>query len=136
MTQHKARRANKIEFLHLPVTQSFFSTFNVSASGITAQPGPGTGSLPWIQGITIASDGTLLYTGSGQVWNVASKSFLGTFSLERDSGDYYIPGPFSILPEPSAGRTYFLTAIENNLDPPTLNVEAYDMNSFAKIGSI
>jgi len=68
----------------LPFTyvSSFFTTINVSNSGLSYTPVTGTNiggnNTP---GAQVVSDGTLLYTSAGQVWDPSKQTEVGTFPI-------------------------------------------------------
>jgi VCBS repeat-containing protein len=97
-------------------------SFSVSSAGIQFQsnltaPGQNLGTV-------LASDGTLLYTNTGQVWSPTSQSVIGTYLTNGG----YIP---DVLPDTTVGRTFFLdpgyTSGSQALGPAVL---AYDQKSF------
>ena len=84
-------------------TSGFFSTLGVSSSGIQLISSGGVSCCDETVGSLVASDGTLLYTNSGEVWNPQTKKLLGTYT--QSSSLFYEP---SVVPDASTGRTFFL----------------------------
>jgi Abnormal spindle-like microcephaly-assoc'd, ASPM-SPD-2-Hydin/Beta-propeller repeat len=68
-------------FYGYPIGSSgFFSTTSVSASGITAGLPGGAGCCDQTTGSELASDGTFLYTNSGEVWDPKAQKLLGRYN--------------------------------------------------------
>lgn len=85
-----------------PANSSFFNTATVSSTGIKPVSFSPYGTC-CIQssGSIMVSDGTLLYTNSGQVWDPKAKTLLGTYS----GGMFFEP---AIVADPAAKRTFIL----------------------------
>ncbi len=84
-----------------PFSGSFFTTTGVNPTSLTL-PITGTGACcSQMTGSIVTSDGTLLYTNSGQVWNPVTMKLLGTYP----GSPFYEP---SVVPDAGLGRTYFL----------------------------
>ena len=116
-----------------PDSGSGFSDVQVSASGLSYS-GPGPSWTPLTSGTMVRSDGTLLYTNGGQVWNPSTQQLLGTY-LESDTGNplFYTAG---VIPETSSGRTYFLDAASEYADYQALNIDVYSQSSFGLLGTV
>lgn len=85
-----------------PAASSFFNTATVSSSGITPVSfTPYATCCNQSSGSIMVSDGTLLYTNSGQVWDPKAKTLLGTYPGSL----FYEPG---IVADPTAKRTFIL----------------------------
>jgi hypothetical protein len=84
-----------------PFGSSFFTIVGVSPTTLTL-PSTGTGGCcNQATGSIAVSDGSLLYTNSGQVWNPTTSTLLGTYPGSL----FYEP---SLVPDAGLGRTYFL----------------------------
>ncbi len=86
-----------------PVAGNFFSTTAISASALTPQT-QGLGCCNQTTGSLVASDGSLLYTNSGQVWNPATATLVGTYAASSGLL-FYEP---SVLPDTANKRTFLL----------------------------
>lgn len=135
----------------------FFTTVAITSSGLQFTPvtganyGPPTGT-----GSQVASDGTLLYTDSGEVWDPATQKKIATFgaSLIYDSpgdilldttlGSIYLAGLES-LTRPDGGGTYIALAVnsfsqkslatETTLTFPLVNsAETFDLTRWGSNG--
>jgi hypothetical protein len=72
----------------------------------------------------LASDGTLIYTDSGLVWNPATGKQVAAYAVGQ--------APFldSVIPDAATGKTYFLNTF------PTVDVVAFDQTSLAQTASL
>lgn len=124
-----------IYYLQPPNMASFFEEMQVSASGLTyVGAGTTSNSTPAVSGSVVRSDGTLLYTNNGQVWNPSSQQLLGTY-LETNTGSpiFYAP---SVIPEKSSGHTYFLDTDSQYFEYQAVNIDAYSQASLGFLGSV
>ncbi len=106
-----------------------FTELTVNSSGIqcaqVASPPDGTPSL---SGNLVVSDGALLYTNGGQIWDPSAQSLLGTYS----------PAPTftqAVIPDDSVGRTFFLSVF-GPCSGDIGGVCAYDQSSLNQTGSL
>ncbi|MBB5340860.1 choice-of-anchor D domain-containing protein [Tunturiibacter gelidoferens] len=89
-------------FYGYPIGSSgFFSTTSVSATGITAGLPGGAGCCDQATGSELASDGTLLYTNSGEVWDPKAQKVLGRYNANL----FY---EAAVTADSVAKRTYIL----------------------------
>jgi hypothetical protein len=72
----------------------------------------------------LASDGTLIYTDSGLVWNPATGKQVGAYAIGID------PLMNSVIPDAGTGKTYFLNTF------PPLDIVAFDQASLGQTASI
>jgi hypothetical protein len=114
--------------------ESFFYTLQNNAFGLTLTGGGNpTASSPMVSGHIVRSDGTLLYTNSGQVWDPTSQKLLGTYLTSNGSPLFYAAG---IIPEPSTGHTYALNWAAQYADYGSVNIDVYSQSSFGLLGSV
>ena len=116
-------------FYGFPFASSFFGVTQVSSSALTPVTA-GFSCCTQLTGSLIASDGTLLYTNSGQIWNPVSQTLLGT--LTPTSVTYPLAQFFyepSVVPDLPTGRTFFLDAFVNGD-----SIFAFNSSSFAQTG--
>jgi hypothetical protein len=109
----------------LPEGSAFFADLQVSATGLSVVSPAGFSCCSQTTGSLLASDGTLLYTNSGEVWNPATQKLLGTYLESNGSRLFYAP---SVVPDTSNGHTYFLDE--------ALNIDVYDQASYALLGIV
>jgi hypothetical protein len=74
----------------------------------------------------VVSDGTLLYTNSGQVWDPKSKTLVGRY----DTGLFYEPG---IVADPVANRTFILRTYGQDGSPA---IASYDPSTLTLSGQL
>ena len=89
----------------LPFASSFFSIINLSSSGLSYSPSTGAnpgGSI--MPGSQVISDGTLLYTSGGQIWDSSSQAEVGTFPINTS----FYPNLSSLTLDPTLGTIYGL----------------------------
>jgi hypothetical protein len=73
--------ADPTTFYGYPIGNSgFFNTTSVSASGITPGLPGGASCCDQTTGSQLATDGTLLYTNSGEVWDPKAQKLLGRYN--------------------------------------------------------
>ena len=89
----------------LPEGASFFGQLQVSSTGLSVVSASGFGCCNESTGSSLTSDGTLLYTNSGEVWNPTTQTLLGTYLEASGSQLFYVGRP---VPDTANGHTYFL----------------------------
>jgi hypothetical protein len=99
--------------------QGTLNEFTVSPTGILT-----TSTTCCSAYFNLASDGTLIYTDSGLVWNPATGQQVGKYALSIE------PVMDSVIPDASSGKTYFLDSL---VSP---NVLAFDQASLAQTGAL
>jgi hypothetical protein len=109
----------------IPGGSKFFTEVQVSPTGISGSGG-GFGGLSEQTGSIVRSDGMLLYTNTGQVWNPTTQKLLGTY-LGANSASLFDPP--SVLPDNANGHTYFL-------DSEGPSIDVYDQTSYALQGTV
>jgi hypothetical protein len=117
----------------LPEGSAFFSELQVSSNGLSVILPSGAGCCDEVTGSLLASDGTLLYTNSGEVWNPNTQTLLGTYLDPTGSQLFYVGRP---VPDTANGHTYFLDPYSGFDDYEALNIDVYDQNSYALAGQI
>jgi Bacterial Ig-like domain (group 3) len=116
----------------LPMNSAFFTQVQVSPTGLSFSGGlPGETSQ--VNGSIVRSDGTLLYTNAGQVWNPTTQKLLGTY-LEPSGSQLFYAG--AVVPDTSDGKTYFLDSDATYAQEQALNIDVYDQTSYALLGTV
>ncbi|WP_083343853.1 choice-of-anchor D domain-containing protein [Terriglobus roseus] len=77
-------------------------------------------------GYSMATDGSLLYTSSGQVWDPRASKLLGTYSSSSTSTTIYA--------DPSIKRTFFLASGLPDVSAPA--VVSFDSSTFQRVGYV
>jgi hypothetical protein len=117
----------------LPTGSTFFTEVQVSPTGLS-RSGSGVPQGNTQQtGSIIRSDGTLLYTNSGQVWDPTTQKLLGTYLESNGSQLFYTP---SVVPERANGHTYFLDGDAQYFDYQALTIDVYDQASYSLLGTV
>jgi hypothetical protein len=106
----------------LPAGNTFFSELQVGSAGLSVVSPGGFSCCNQSTGSLLASDGTLLYTNSGQVWNPSTQKLLGTYLESSGSQLFYTA---SVVPETASGHTYFLDGDGQYFQYLALNIDVY-----------
>ena len=112
----------------LPEGNTFFAELQVSVTGLSVISQGGAGCCNETTGSTVASDGTLLYTNSGEVWNPTTQTLLGTFLEPTGSQPFYIGRP---VPDTANNHTYFL-----DTSSEAFNIDIYNQTNFGLASTI
>jgi hypothetical protein len=99
--------------------QGVLNEFTVSPTGILT-----TSTTCCSAYNNLASDGTLIYTDSGLVWNPATGQQISAYALGSE------PVMDSVIPDASSGKTYFLNTF------PSMSVLAFDQTSLVQTASL
>jgi len=110
-------------------TSGPFAVFTIGSSGIQVQSTGTSNAPPPIVGSALVSDGALLYTNSGQIWNPSPQTLVGTYNPA-------LLDAAGVVPDDSDGRTYFLDTEAMFSQYEATSVDAYDQNSLALIGTV
>lgn len=117
----------------LPEGSSFFAEINVGSGGLSIINPSGGTCCDETTGSELASDGTLLYTNSGEVWNPVTRKLLGTYLETNGSQLFYVGKP---VPDTANKHTYFLDGEGRYADYEGLNIEVYDQSNYGLTGSV
>jgi hypothetical protein len=117
----------------LPEGSPFFAELQVSPTGLTVLSPAGAVCCNQSTGSLVASDGTLLYTNSGEVWNPTTQKLLRTHLESNGSQLLYSP---SVVPDTSNGHTYFLDGDGQYAQYQAVNIDVYDQASYALLGTV
>ena len=119
-------------FYSYPFGASFFGTTSVSPTSLsTVSPG-GAGCCSQATGSIVVSDGTLLYTNSGQVWDPKTRFLLGQYG---GGSLFYPPG---IVADSAAKRTFILEDDNSSLNSSYSGtaIASYDPATYTSAGSL
>jgi hypothetical protein len=118
----------------LPMGSPFFTEVTVSPTGLSyGGGGGGAGGITQQTGSILRSDGTLLYTNSGEVWNPSTQQLLGTY-LEADGSQLFYTE--SVVPDTANGHTYFLDGGAQYSQYQALSIDVFDQTSYALQGTV
>ncbi len=111
----------------------FFTVLTLNTQGLqfTRVPaGPGTGS-----GALVISDGTLLYTNAGEVWNPNTERMTGTFPVTTYNSTSY-PNMFNTVVDNTLSQIYVIGEQSYQVNSSAVVLSAYGKQSLALTGSL
>ncbi|HEX4320597.1 MAG TPA: chitobiase/beta-hexosaminidase C-terminal domain-containing protein [Acidobacteriaceae bacterium] len=117
----------------LPEGSTFFAKLQVSPTGLSVISPSGFECCNETTGSQLASDGTLLYTNSGQVWNPATQTLLGSYYEPSGEPLFYAGRP---LLDISNGYTLFLDNDSSYGGYGAFNIDIYDQKGYGFAGSV
>jgi hypothetical protein len=105
---------------------NFFTVVTLDSGGLhyTRPSGPGN-TTPATPGSLVASDGTLLYTNSGEVWDPGSHKLLNTYN----TGSTAMAG---VVPDTELGRTYFMDSSAQYDQYSSMAIRGFDQSTLAE----
>jgi hypothetical protein len=111
----------------------YFQTANLSSSGLQyTRPTGYNGGPNNTTGASVISDGTLLYTSAGQVWNPATQTEVGTFPVQIGNAP---SSEIGLALDTTLGQIYSVGQ-QTIGDSVGVVVSAYGMQSYALTGSL
>ncbi len=124
--------AKNIYALPFTIAQNaFFNIFTLDSAGIHFTPYTGTNYGGNSQtGSSVVSDGKLMYTGSGQVWDPATQKLVGTFSNTAANNLNYL------ALDNAAHRIYMLDFQPYGSASDTTAINAYDTGTLQLLNSL
>lgn len=120
------------------VQNHYFNVFTFDNAGVHYTRVTGTNFGPYDQtGAQVVSDGTLLYTNAGQVWNPATASLSGTFSVATYNSTSY-PNLFSLALDGANDRIYLIgnQNYGSSSSSSALTISAYDKTTLQNTGTL
>ena len=114
----------------------FFQIANLTTSGLQCtRPSGSNSGQNNTTGATVISDGTLLYTNAGQVWDPATQTQVGTFPVQTYNSTSY-PNLYSITLDPALGEIFSIGDQAYGSNSSAFVVSAYGMKSLALTGTV
>jgi hypothetical protein len=116
----------------------YFQMANLTSSGLQySLPHGSTSGLNNATGAQVISDGTLLYTSAGQVWNPSTQSKIGTFPVTSFNVTSY-PNQRALNLDTSLGEIYWIGYQDYASTNSSLAgvISAYGMKSYALTGTL
>jgi Bacterial Ig-like domain (group 3)/Abnormal spindle-like microcephaly-assoc'd, ASPM-SPD-2-Hydin/Beta-propeller repeat len=115
---------------------NYFQIAGITGSGLTYQrpTGSNTGQNN-STGAQVISDGTLLYTSAGEIWDPASQQQVGSFPIQSYDVTSY-PNQRSIALDSSAGEFYSIGDQNYNGYSSAIVISAYSLKTYALTGSL
>ena len=115
----------------------YFQMAGLTSSGLTYTYPTGNTGGNGSTGAEVVSDGTLLYTSSGQVWNPATQTQIGTFPVTSINTTSY-PNMRALTLDASLGELYWI-GYQNYSSPNNSLagvISAYGIKSYAITGTL
>lgn len=114
-----------------PVQNSFFSIVTIGTQGLgyTTLTGGNYGGNNKT-GTTVVSDGTLLYTSAGEVWNPATQTQTGSFPVTTYNDTSY-PNLYNLVIDTTSGHIFVVGAENYLADSSATVLSAYGQSSLA-----
>jgi Abnormal spindle-like microcephaly-assoc'd, ASPM-SPD-2-Hydin/Beta-propeller repeat/Protein of unknown function (DUF1573) len=132
-----ALAGNPLTIYGLPFTygDDYFQVANLTSSGLqyTRTPSVNLGGNN-TTGAQVVSDGTLLYTSAGQIWDPSTRSEVGTFPVTTFNSTSY-PNTRNITLDSSLGAIYTV-GDENINNTDEVVISSYDMKSHSLFASL
>jgi hypothetical protein len=123
----------------LPFTYAqnhYFKLFSIDGSGIHDNTPPTSNYGSYDQtGAQVVTDGTLLYTSAGQVWNPASQQLAGTFDVQTYNKTSY-PNIFNLAIDTGHRQLYVIGDQPDGPGSSAMTLTSYDANSLQTAASL
>jgi hypothetical protein len=117
------------------VQNHFFNFFWLDPSGIHFAPVTGTNFGPYDQtGAQVTSDGKLLYTRAGQVWDPATHVLTGTFPVSTYNSTSY-PNLYDMTLDKHSNKVFLIGNQAYGNGSSALVLSAYDKQTFNLTGT-
>jgi hypothetical protein len=105
---------------------NFFAIVTLDSSGLHyTRPTSGSGSNPPNPGLLVVSDGTLLYTNSGEVWDPKTQQLLYTYPVSTT----LVP---TVVPDTAQGKTYFMDSSGTYDQSSAMSIRGFDQSTLAE----
>jgi hypothetical protein len=121
----------------LPFTDAqsnFFNVTTMNATGLSFKL-PQVYGLNTTTGAQVVSDGTLLYTSAGGVWNPATQTQTGSFPITTYNATSF-PNVYSLLMDKATGHLFSIGAQSYQSFSSSMILSAYGTKSLALSGSL
>jgi len=125
--------ASPTDIYGLPEGSTFFAELQVGSAGLSVVSPGGYSCCDEVTGSSLASDGTLLYTNSGEVWNPATQTLLGTYLEPTGSQLFYVGRP---IPDDANGHTYFLDSMTGYSGFGSLDIDVFDQVNYGLASTV
>jgi hypothetical protein len=118
------------------VQDHFFNLISLNAQGLQYTALTGTNFGPDSEtGAEVVSDGTLLYTNAGEVWNPSTKSLVGTYPVMTYNKTSY-PNMFNTFVDSALGQVYVIGEQNYGQSSSATVLSAYGKQSLVLTGSL
>lgn len=118
------------------VQNPFFNSVNIGTTGLQYTP-PALGNYGGnnTTGAQVVSDGTLLYTNSGEVWNPATRTQVGSFPVTTYNATSY-PNLHSLIMDTTSGHIFVIGDQPYGGDSSSMVLSAYGQKSLTLTGAL
>ena len=124
--------AGTVYSLPFTLASPFFNVFTIDAAGLHFTPVTGTNlGGNSTTGLSLISDGKLLYTKAGQVWDPVAKTQVGSFTVTAINPTSF-PNLNDMVMDTAAGQ-FFMVADQLG---SSVGLTAYDLKSLATTGTL
>jgi hypothetical protein len=107
----------------------FFAIVTLDSTGLHyTRPTGGSGNNPPNPGLSVVSDGTLLYTNSGEVWDPKTQQLLHTYPVSTLAPN--------VVPDTAQGKTYFMDPWGTYNQSSAMSIRAFDQSTLAETGRV
>jgi Abnormal spindle-like microcephaly-assoc'd, ASPM-SPD-2-Hydin len=86
-------------------------------------------------GAEVVSDGTLLYTSAGEVWNPGNQTLVGSFPVTTYNDTSY-PNVYNLVMDTTSGHVFVIGDEPYQIDSSALVLSAYSQTSLALSGAL
>lgn len=134
-----AYAGNPLTIYALPFTlvqNSFFTVVNITSTGLQYTPvsGANVGGNN-TTGAEVVSDGTLLYTRAGEVWNPATQKQVGSFPVTTYNSTSF-PNLHSEVMDTASGHIFLIGDENYGSDSSSMVLSAYGQKSLGLTGAL
>jgi hypothetical protein len=118
----------------LPFTNgSFFNVISIDSQGLHFTPS--SYGFNNTTGAQVVSDGTLLYTSAGEVWNPSTQLQIGSFPVTTYNDTSY-PNLYNLVMDSPSGHIFLIGDENYQVDSTSLVLSAYGQQSLSLTGAL
>jgi hypothetical protein len=127
--------AGTVYSLPFTLASPFFNVFTIDGTGLHFTPVTGTNlGGNSTTGLSLISDGKLLYTKAGQVWDPVAKTQVGSFPVNAINPTSF-PNLQDMVMDTAAGQ-FFMVANQISNASSGVALSAYDLQSLTSTGTL
>ena len=115
---------------------SYFNVITINAQGLQFTPNQaGNYQVNNTTGAEVVSDGSLLYTSAGEVWNPATQTQVGSFPVTTYNDTSY-PNLYNLVLDTSSDQLFVIGSEPYGGDSSSLVLSAYSQSSLNLTGAL
>lgn len=115
---------------------SFFNVLTITAQGLQFTPNQGGNyAVNNTTGAEVVSDGTLLYTSAGEVWNPTTQAQVGSFPVTTYNDTSY-PNLYNVVMDTASGHIFVIGQEPYGGDSSSMIISAYGQSSLSLTGAL